>query len=260
MADLSLIRDTSTIRRAAPAFVVAWLAAVGAARADPADAAAAAAVAVQAVELIGGGRARVQDCSGALIEPDLVLTSGHCLDGASDPSRVAVFAYRDGKPAPQPIIAAAFSRHPSHVVGWRKTPGDPETRQREIASDLALIRLSAPVPGAAPLGFGTLAGATGGAAGTGGAGPASRSGAMKRVALASVRASTGSGARVVFASADKTVCGGDSGGPAVGTDGRLWGVVAAVLKPRGGCGPRIAITPVDPASEEFRRMRAGLGR
>jgi S1-C subfamily serine protease len=259
MADLSPIRDTRGPRGAALALLCACLAPVQLARADPADAAAAATVAVQAVEPIGGGRARVQECSGALIEPDLVLTSGHCLDGASDPSRVAVFAYRDGRLAPQPIVAAAFARHPSHVIGWRKTPGDPETRQREIAADLALIRLPAPVPAAAPLGFGSLAGAAGGAAGTGAAGPTSRSGAMKRIALASVRASTGSGARVVFATADKTICAGDSGGPAVATDGRLWGVVAAVLRPHGGCGTRIAIAPVDPASDEFRRMRAGLG-
>jgi hypothetical protein len=220
----------------------------------------AATVSVQAVEPTGDGRARVQECSGALIGPDLVLTSGHCLDGAAGPARVAVFAYRAGRPVPSPLAVRAFARHPGHVVGWKAKPGDPETRQREIAADLALLRLAAPVEGAAPLGLAPLTGPEGAMAGTGAAGPSGRSGVVKRARLSAVRTSTGAGARVAFASAYAIVCGGDSGGPAVGAEGvGLWGVVAAVLRPRGGCGSRIAVTPVDPASTGYRRMLAELG-
>lgn len=218
-------------------------------------------VSVQAVEPTTDGRARVAECSGALIAPDLVLTSGHCLDGASGPARVAAFAYRDGKPLPKPLLAKAIARFPGHVVGWKDKAGDPETRQGEIAADLALIRLAEPVAGARPLAIGR--GISGEISAAGATSPGGRSGLMKIATLSSVRVSTGSGAHVVFATASKTVCGGDSGGPAVAitADGSsaLWGVVSAVLKPKGGCGTRIAITPVDAEHEGFRAMRAAVG-
>lgn len=248
-----LMRDAAP--RLAAMVITCGLAAPAMAQ-SPADALAAA-VSVQAVEPTGDGRAKVAECSGALIAPDLVLTSGHCLDGAAGPSRVAVFAYRDGRPVPKPLMAAAIARHPAHVVGWREKAGDPETRQREIAADLALIRLAGPVDGARPLAFGAGEGGT--IAGAGASAPGGRSGVMRSAALSFVRASTGSGARVVFATASKTVCGGDSGGPAVAPGGAFWGVVSAVLKPKGGCGARIAITPVDPGSAGFLAMKAAVG-
>jgi hypothetical protein len=225
-------------------------------------------VAVQAVAPVGDGRARVSECSGALIGPDLVLTAGHCLDGIASPAQVAVFSYDGEAPRVPHLAVAAFARHPDHVVGWREAPGDPETRRREIAGDLALLRLAAPAPGRTPamLGSGTAPApkaASLASVGREGAGAAARSGRLRTTSLANLRAASGPGPLIAFATAAKIVCGGDSGGAVATTGGaeagRIWGVVAAVLRSTKGCGARVVIAPVDPASEGFRRMKAALG-
>ncbi|HVI27750.1 trypsin-like serine protease [Hansschlegelia sp.] len=227
---------------------------------DPAGAT----VAVQAVAPAPDGRAQVTECSGVLIAPDLVLTAGHCLDLISAPAQVAAFAYQGERPIPRPLAVAAFARHPDHVVGWRARPGGPETRQSEIAADLALLRLAAPLAGAAParLGPPPQAGAPEGTlAGTGAAAPGGRSGLKKRLALSAIRLSTGTGARIAFATSRGTVCGGDSGGPvaAPAADGaHVWAVAVAVLRPASGCGGRFAAALVDPASADFVRMRSAV--
>lgn len=220
---------------------------------------AAATVAVQAIAPTADGRARVSECTGALIAPDLVLTAGHCLDGIAGPSQVAAFAYDGDRPKAPPLRVVRFARHPDHVVGWRERAGDPSTRRAEIAADLALLKLAAPMT-AAPLALApAAAGAPSLAAGTGRDGPGAdaRSGRLKLTAVTEARFATGDGARIAFASLARAACRGDSGGP-IARDGRVWGVVAAILKARGGCGARVVVAPVDPASEGFRRMRAAL--
>jgi hypothetical protein len=228
--------------------------------AAPAAAQTASTVAVQAVTPTGDGRAKVAECSGVAIAPDLVLTAGHCLDAITQPSQVAVFAYDGAAPKPPFVAVAAFARRPGHVIGWRTQAGDPSTRRREIAADLALLRLARPLAtGSAPLAETPkepIAGVS--FSGVGASAAGGRGGRMKRVTLSSIRLATGEGAQVAFASAAATVCGGDSGGPVSAGDGRVWGIVAAVLQPKGGCGARIVIAPVDPQSEEFRRMRAAV--
>lgn len=256
------MRDSRPRFRTVAAGAILALAVASQPRAVAAEAAAAATVAVQAVKPTGDGRARVSDCSGALVAPDLVLTAGHCLDIAADPSHVAVFAYAGGRPIPEPLRVAAIARHPAHVAFWRDKAGDPEQRQLEVSSDLALLRLEKPLNANRPLGFGGPPAGDGATAGTGAAGPGGRSGAMKSTRLSSVRLSSGAGAQVAFATAGATVCAGDSGGPAVAggpAAARLWGVVVAVLKPKGGCGTRVAIALVDPTSPAFARMQAAVG-
>lgn len=227
--------------------------------ADPA----ASTVAVQAVAPSGDGRATVAECSGVAIAPDVVLTAGHCLDLISSPAQIAVFAYRGVRPVPTPLWATAFARHPDHVVGWRLANGDPESRRREIAADLALIRLAAPISGVAPATTGGGPSPTAVLSGVGAAGAGARSGAMKRIALSAVRPATGTGPAIVFATAAAPVCGGDSGGPvtSVGGDGlRVWGVAAAVIRVAKGCGTRFVVAPVDPAAPGFIAMTAALRR
>ncbi|GLK69344.1 trypsin-like serine protease [Hansschlegelia plantiphila] len=212
----------------------------------------AATVAVQAVTPTADGRATVVSCSGVLIAPDIVLTAGHCLDLIESASQLAVFAYRNGAPLPRPLGVAAFARHPGHVVGWRTKPGGPEARQREIAADLALLRLATPLaePGPAALGAGAEANSTIAGVGSGG-------GRLRRSTLSGVRFASGGGARVGFATSAAPVCGGDSGGPAF-ANGEVWGLVAALLRAKAGCGTRIVATPVDPASEGFLQMKARI--
>ncbi|MBB3971498.1 trypsin-like serine protease [Hansschlegelia beijingensis] len=219
-------------------------------------------LAVQAVAPTPDGRARVTECSGVLIAPDLVLTAGHCLDLISSPAQVAAFAYDGPRPVPRPLAVAAFARHPDHVLGWRARPGAPETRQREIAADLALLRLATPPGGVTPARLGPPPDVATQAATVSGTGPAAagaRGGLLKRLPLTSFRLSSGTGATIAFASARGTVCGGDSGGPlaAPGPDGeRVWAVAVAVLRPSSGCGGRFAAALVDPASPGFARMRS----
>lgn len=216
-------------------------------------------VAVQAVTPTSDGRAAVATCAGVLIAPDMVLTAGHCLDRVAGPSQTAVFAYQAGKAVPSPIAVLRIVRHPGHVPFWREAAGDPATRQREIAADMALVKLATPITTQAPARLGGAAG-DGTAAGVGREGPeaSARSGALKRFRAGSVRLSTGAGGRVGFATLDRPACTGDSGGPLADATDAVWGLIAAVLKPKGGCGTRVTATPVDPQSEGFRRMRAAL--
>lgn len=216
-------------------------------------------VAVQAVTPTGDGRAAVATCAGVLIAPDIVLTAGHCLDRVARPAQTAVFAYRAGKAVPPPIAVLRIARHPDHAPFWRETAGDPATRQREVASDMALVKLATPITAQPPARVGAAPGdGTGAGVGREGPGAAARSGGLKRFRVSGARLSTGGGARVGFATLDRPACTGDSGGPLADASGAVWGLIAAVLKPAGGCGTRVTATPVDPPSEGFRRMRAAL--
>jgi hypothetical protein len=224
-------------------------------------------VSIQSVGPVKEGRVRVRECTGVLIARDLVLTAGHCLEEVSAPDRVGVFFFKGSAPIPDVAMVRAFSRHPAYRRGWENADGEPETRQREIAADLALLRLAAPAPaGYQPIALAAdpTAGKAAGqlaAAGLTGSGPKARSGLLKTARVSTLRFTQGSGPRIAFTNASGgRACVGDSGGPVALLDGktpRLQGVISAVLRPANGCGGRIVVAPIE--VKALATMIAGVG-
>ena len=227
-----------------------------------------AAVAIQVAVPLPDGRARVSDCTGTLIARDLILTAGHCVEAARGPADVAVVAFGpDGRPV-GPLKVAALALHPAHKRGWWQSAGSPEERQREIAADLALIRLKAPAPGdAAPVRLGYAPRTTSAAGSTyiagAGLGPGSKTFGLRIAPVGNISLLT-HGAVIALGTPEAArACRGDSGAALVRVaDGRaeVWGVASAILRASGGCSSRIAIALAAAEDRGMRAMFRAVGR
>jgi hypothetical protein len=226
--------------------------------ASPTDPLARSSVAIQAHHPSPDGKMRVSECTGVRIATDLILTAAHCLDAVDDPQSVGVFAYQGAQAVPPHAPVLAIARHPGHRRGWALSPGDIASRQKDMASDMALLRIGGPLASAvAVLGTQTpqslLMGA--GSEGT----RSTQSGQLKTAVLDNITF-TRSGHSLAFATPLKAqVCQGDSGG-AIGNGNTVWGISGAILRGKNGCSNRVVVVPVDPASEGFKAMLRQVGK
>ena len=117
-------------------------AAAGAAAAQPAAEPPAAWTAVGRLTYGAAHRPGAALCTATLIAPDLALTAGHCVRRG------------DGAPMAAPTVRIAFGgAAPARGVAILGPDGGPAADRppADLAGDLALVRLAAPVAGVAPL-------------------------------------------------------------------------------------------------------------
>ena len=172
-------------------------------------------------------------CSGVLIAPSLVLTAAHCV--GDNPLGAAVMFYRGSRPVRPAYRAAAVARY---VV---ERDDDIGVNLSNLALDIAVVRLAAPVRDRAPVPLARASGLPGPLriAGVGLSG--GEPGTLKTARLVPL-AVTGSGLTLARAVGAR-VCIGDSGGPVVTGGGRLWGVASAVITRSPPCGDLVVIAP-----------------
>jgi len=207
------------------------------------------------------GRADVSNCTGVLIERDLVLTAGHCLADLGGPSIVVAEFFDHSDRITETIQVAAGVLHPDFAGR-----GDaPDSRPELLGADLAILKLAEPAPkGRRPIGIAKrpteaaklksiLAGA-----GLRTSSDEESSGQL-RFARVNAEVVTDGPTAVALGTTGGAVCHGDSGGPVISSGG-LWGVVVAIVRRENLCNSTIFMAVIDPKSRGFRKMLARARR
>ncbi|WP_020186389.1 S1 family peptidase [Methylopila sp. 73B] len=206
-------------------------------------------------------RAQVANCTGVLIERDLVLTAGHCLADLGGPSVVVAQFFDRSNRIAETIEVAAGAMHPDFAGR-----GDAENPRPDLlGADLAILKLATLAPkGRRPIALAKrpveasklksiLAGA-------GLRTPADEASAGQlRFARVNAEVVTDGPTAVALGTTGGAVCRGDSGGPVISSGG-LWGVVIAIVRRKNLCNSTIFMAVVDPESRGFRNMLARARR
>jgi MYXO-CTERM domain-containing protein len=175
-------------------------------------------------------------CTAALISPRVVLTARHCVVNGSGTGTAPASYFRLYRGTDQRSFTAEYRVSRVEII-----PGSSDDIGDGRAQDVALLVLSAP---AAETPYeiardrtpGAIVGMTSTAVGFGQT-PSGNSGVKYRVATTVTDVYSG----LLFV--DPTVCSGDSGGPLIGPDNRVYGVASFIYSPDMRSEPRCGTAP-----------------
>ena len=209
----------------------------------------------------GRNRAQVGNCTGVLIERQLVLTAGHCLSDLEGPSLVVAQFYDKSNRVAAAIPVSAGALHPDYA--GRASVDNPKPEL--LGADLAVLKLASPAPAdRQPIAIARnsieAAKARSVLFGAGLRVPADEgSSGQLRVARVSAEVVTKGPTAVALGAAGGSVCRGDSGGPVVSSDG-VWGIIIAIVRRKNLCNSTVFMAVIDPEPRSFRNMGARARR
>lgn len=216
---------------------------------------------ITALTPAGQNRAQIGNCTGVLIDRDLVLTAGHCLSDLGGPSLVVAQFFDRGNKIARTVQVQAGALHPDYA--GRASAEDP--RPELLGADLAILKLADPAPAdRRPIAIARrpleAARARSALFGAGLRSPYdSNSSGQLRTSRVSAEVVTAGPTAVALGVSRGAICRGDSGGPVVSSGG-LWGVVIAIVRKKNLCNTTVFMAVVDPESRGFRNMVARARR